>query len=58
MFSEQDKPLCKAVLFDVASGIGTVGGVELSRGKATNTNEGVPVSFVTSGGFSILEGIA
>ena len=45
-------------MFDVVSGSGTVGGVELSRGYATNTSEGVPESFVTTGGFSTLEGIA
>ena len=45
-------------MFDVASGSGTVGGVELSRGSTTNTNEVVPESFVTSGGFSNLEVIA
>ena len=46
------------MISDVASGSGTVGGVELSRGNATNTSEDVPESFVTSGGFSTLEGIA
>ena len=57
VLGEQDEPLCKALMFDVASGSGTVVGVELSRGNATNTSEGVPESFVTSGGFSTLEGI-
>ena len=56
--SEQDEPPYKAVIFDVASRRGTVGGGELSRGNATNASEGVPQSFVTSGGFSTLEGIA
>ena len=41
--------LFKAVIFDVASGSGTIRGVDLSRGNATNTSEGVPESFVTSG---------
>ena len=45
-------------MFDVASGSGRVGGVGLSKGNATNTSEGVHESFVTSGGFSTLEGIA
>ena len=45
-------------MFDVANGNGMVGGVELSRGNATNTSEGVPESFVTTGGFSTLEGMA
>ena len=45
-------------MFDVASGSGTVGDVGLSKGNATNTGEGVPESFVTSGGFSTVEGIA
>ena len=39
-------------MFDVTSGSGAVGGVELSRWNATNTSEGVLESFVTSGGFS------
>ena len=43
---------------DMASGSGTVGGVGLSRGNATNTSEDVAESFVTSAGFSTLEGIA
>ena len=58
VLSEQDEPLCKAVMFDVASGSGRVGGVELSRGNATNTSEVVPESFVTSCGFSTLEDVA
>ena len=45
-------------MFDVGSGSGTVGGVGLSKGNATNTSEGVPESFLTSGGLSTLEGIA
>ena len=44
-------------MFDVASGSGPVGGVELSRRNGTDPSEGVPDSFVTSGGFSTLEGI-
>ena len=55
---EPDEPVCKAVVFDVASGSGTVGGAGLSKGNGTNTSEGVPESFLTSGGFSALEGIA
>ena len=50
---EPDEPVCKAVVFDVASGSGTVGGIELSRGTVTDPSEGVPESVVTSGGFSI-----
>ena len=53
-----DEPVCKAVVFDVASGSGTVGGVELSKENVTDTSEGVPESFFTSSSFSILEGIA
>ena len=53
-----DEPVCKAVLFDVVSGSGTVGGIELSRGNVTNPSERVAESFVTSGGVSTLEGIA
>ena len=55
---EQEGPLCKAVMFDVVSGSGTVGRVELSRKNITDRCEGVPESFVESGGFPILEGIA
>ena len=58
VLSEQDKPLYKAVIFDVACESGRVGGVELSRGNAANTSEGVLESFVMSGGFSTFEGIA
>ena len=56
--SEQGELPCKAVMFDVASGCGTVGGAELSGGNATKASESVPESFVTSGGISTLEGIA
>ena len=55
---EPDEPACKAVVFDVASGNGTVGGVGLSKEGIRGPNEGVSESFVTSGGFSTLEGIA
>ena len=55
---EHEEPLCKVVMFDVASGSGTVGGVGLSKGNATNTSECVLESFETSGGFSSFEGIA
>ena len=58
MLDEQEEPLCKAGMFDEASGSGRVGGIGLSKGNATNTSEGVPEGFVTSGGFSTLEGIA
>ena len=58
MLSEQDELPCKAVMFDVASGRGTVGDGELPRGNATNASEDVPESFATSGGFSTLESIA
>ena len=55
---EPDEPVYNAVVFDMAGGSGTVGGAGLSKGNDTNTSEGVPESFVTSGGFSALEGIA
>ena len=55
---EPVEPICKAVVFDVASGSGTVGCVELARRNVTNPSEGVPESFVTSGGFTTSEGIA
>ena len=58
VLEKQEESLCKAVMFDVASGNGEVGGVGLSKGNATNKSEGVPESFVTSAGFSLLEGIA
>ena len=45
-------------MFDVASGNGTVGGVELSGENVTDPSEGVPESFVTSDGLSTLEGVA
>ena len=46
------------MMFDVASGSGTVGGGGLPKRKVTNGIEGVPNSFVMSGGFPMLEGIA
>ena len=58
VLDKQEEPHCKTVMFDVASGIGEVGDVGLSRGNVTSTSEGVPESFVTSDGFSTLEGIA
>ena len=58
VLKEPDEPVCKAVVCDVASGIGMVGGVELSRENITDPSEAVPESFVTSGGFSNLEVIA
>ena len=58
VLKEPDVPVCKAVVFDVASGSGTVGEIELSRENVTDWSEGVPESFVTSGGFSTLESIA
>ena len=36
---EQDEPLCKAVMFDVVSGSGTVGGGDLPRVNVTNACE-------------------
>ena len=45
-------------MFDLASASGTVEGRELPRENATTVSEVVPESFVTSGGFSTLEGIA
>ena len=58
VLKEPVEAVYKAVLFDVTSGNGTVGGVALSKENVTDTSEGVPVSLVTSGGFSTLEGIA
>ena len=55
VLSEQEEPLSKTVMFDVASGCGTVGGVEMSRENATNTSEDVPENFVTTGRFSTLD---
>ena len=55
---EPDERACKAVVFDVASGNGAVGGVGLSKEGISAPSEGVSESFVTSGGFSTLEGIA
>ena len=55
---EPDEPACKAVVFDVASGSGTVGCVGLSKEGISGPSEGVSGSFVESGGFSTLEGIA
>ena len=54
VLSERDEPPCKAVMFDVARGRGTVGSGELSRENATNTREGVPENYVTSSGFFTL----
>ena len=58
VLTEQEEPLCKAVTFDVAGVSGIAGGVGSSKGDGANTNECVPESFVTSGGFSNLEVIA
>ena len=55
---ESDERACKAVVFDVASGGGTVGGVGLSKEGVSAPSEGVSESFMRSGGFSTLEGIA
>ena len=55
---EPDERACKAVVFDVASGNGTVGGVGLSKEGISAPSEGVSESIVASGGFSTLEGIA
>ena len=57
VLKEPDEPVCKAVVFDVASGSGTAGGVDLSGEIFTDRSEGVPESFVTSGGLSTLESI-
>ena len=54
---ESDERACQAVVFDVASGDGTVGGVGLSKMVVSAPSGGVSESFVTSGGFSFLEGI-
>ena len=58
VLKEPDEPVCRAVVFDVASGSGTVGGVESSRENVTDSSEGVPESFMKSGGFSTWEGTA
>ena len=58
VLNEPDEPICRVVMFDVASGSGTLAGVGLSRGNVTDPSEDVPESFVTIGGFSTLEGIA
>ena len=58
VLSKQDKPPCKAVPFDVASGSKTGGGAGLPSGNVTDASEGVPEGFVTSDGLSKLEGIA
>ena len=58
MLKEPDESVCNAAVFDVASGSGTVGGVELSRENVTDPSQGVPESFMTRGGFLTLEGIA
>ena len=55
---EPDERACKAVVFDVTSGNGTVGGVGLLKEGISAPSEGFSESFVTSGGFSTLEGIA
>ncbi len=55
---EADEPVCKAVGFDVASGSDTVGGAGLAKEGVSGPSEGVSESFITSGGFSTLEGIA
>ena len=58
VLKEPDVPVCKAVVFDVAGGSKTVRGVGLSQEGISAPSEGVSESFVTSGGFSTLEGIA
>ena len=55
---ELDEPVCKAVMFDVASGSGTAGVGEILGGNVINPSEGVADTSVTSGGFLTLEGIA
>ena len=58
VLKEPDDPVCRTVMFDVASGTGLVEGVELSRGIVTAPIEVVHESFVTSGGFPTLAVIA
>ena len=58
MLKEPDEPVRKAVVFDVDSRSETVGGAGLSKEGVSVPSEGVSESFVTSGGFSTLEGIA
>ena len=58
VLKEPDVPVCKAVVFDVAGGSETVGGVGLSQEGISAPSEGVSESFLTSAGFSVLEGIA
>ena len=58
VLKESEEATCKAVVFGVASGIGAVGGVGLSKAGISAPSEGVSESCVTSGGFSTLEGIA
>ena len=55
---EPEEPVCNAVMSDVASGSESVAGAGLPKEGVTDPSEGVPESFVTSGGFSTLEGIA
>ena len=55
---DSDERACKAVVFVVASGDGTVRDVGLSKKGVSAPSEGVFESFVTSGGLSTLEGIA
>ena len=58
VLKEPDEPFRKAVVFDVASGSETVGDAGLTKEGFGAPSEGVSESFVTSGGFSTLEGIA
>ena len=58
VLKEQEEPLWKAVMFDVASGSRTIGGGGLPTGNVTDPSEGVAGNFVTGGGFSTLEGNA
>ena len=50
---ERDTPPCESMVFDMSGDR-----VDVSRGFATDVSEGVPESTITSGGFSVLEGIA
>ena len=56
VLKEPDEPACKVMVFDVAIGSGTVGGVEFSSGNVNDPSEGLPEKLVTSGGFCTLEG--
>ena len=58
ILDEQDVPLCKSVLFEVASKGRAVGLGKLSSSYGPDAGEGVPESLITRVGFSTLEVIA